>query len=158
MTRETVGKVSLDLLMKNYSNDHSAEEQMREQLKDYEKNVEITFNIGKKKYIGDFYVVVLTKKERIMKNVLRSYYFSRKSCPTPEWDQAVYRFDYKRNDLVFLWVIPSRDTCQNLRNNALETLKSERQLLNFVFAFDEGTLLDIAKGLNKEMDDSPLLA
>lgn len=158
MTRDTVGKVSLDLLMKNYSNDHSAEEQMREQLKDYEKNVEIALNDGKKKYIGDFYVVVLTKKERIMKNVLRSYYFSRKSCPTPEWDQAVYHFDYKKNDLVFLWVIPSRDTCQNLKNNALETPESERQLLNFVFAFDDGTLLGIAKRLNKEMDDLPLLA
>ena len=158
MTRETVGQVSFDLLMKNYSNDHSAEEQMREQLKDYEKNVEITLNDGKKKYIDGFYIVVLTKKERIMKNVLRSYYFSRKSCPTPEWDQAVYYFDYKRNDLVFLWVVPSWDTCKNLKDNALEVPKSERQLLNFVFAFDEGTLLGIAKGLNKEIDDSPLLA
>ena len=44
---------------------------------------------------GDFYIVVLFKKERILKNVVRQYFFYRQSFPTPEYDQSVYKFHYK---------------------------------------------------------------
>ena len=158
MPRDTIGKISSDLLSKEKDNTHSAEEQMREQLGDYEKNVEEAIRAGKKRYTTDFFIVVLTKKERLMKNVLRSYFFSRSSCPTPEWDQAVYHYHAEPDHLDFLWVIPSRDTCRTLKDNALQIPQSERLLLDFVFAFEDGSLLGKAKKLNGEMDDSLLLA
>lgn len=159
MTKETVGKKSSELLFKAQEQDlgHSADDQMQEQLRDYERNVQLAMGEGKKKYHGVFYVVVLTKKERLMQNVIRNYFFSRQTCPTPEWDQAVYRYDPQAKDVEFLWVIPARDVCQQLKDNALNIDKEERQLLEFVMAFDDGRLLDIAKKLNGEKKDSPIL-
>ena len=125
---------------------------------DYAKNVEEAIKAGKKRYTSDFFLVVLTKKERLMKNVLRNYFFSRSSCPTPEWDQAVYHYHAEPDHLDFLWVIPSRDTCRTLKDNALKIPQSERPLLDFILAFEDGSLLGKAKKLNGEMDDSLLLA
>ena len=158
MTRDTVGKISRDLIIGAPELDHSPHEQMRESLTDYEDNVHLAVDAGKKKYHNDFYVVVLTKKERIMKNVLRNYFMSRETCPTPDWDQAVYHYHKGTEVLEFLWVLPSKDVCKMLRLNALTIDKSERKLFDYVMALDDDSLLRVAKSLNGEMDDSTLLA
>lgn len=159
MAKDTVGKISSDLLLKSRDEDlkHSPHEQMQEQLKDYEHNVELAVKEGKKKYSHDFYVVVLTKKERLMQNVIRNYFFVRATCPTPEWDQTVYKYTFNGDGLEFMWVIPAHDVCQNLKDNALTIDKEERELLEFVMAFDDGRLLEIAKKLNGEKKDSLIL-
>ena len=161
MTRQTVGYQSRDLILRAMtdpsSNDHTPEEQMREQLKDYEENVEIALNAAKKKFDGDFYITVLTKKERLLTNVIRNYFLSRSTCPTPEWDQAVYRYTIQTGTLQFLWVVPAKDICKDLKSRALDIDLEERQLLNFVISFDDGSLFRMAKTLNGEKDDSPLL-
>lgn len=158
MTRETVGKLSSDLIVKSSDNKHSAHDQMEEQLKDYEKNVDDAIRQGVKLFDGDFYVVVLTKKERLMENVIRNYFFPRSTCPTPEWDQAVYRYLRGSGTVQFLWVVPSKDTCEYMQRNALSIDKSERQLLDYVLSFYDNSLLRFAKRMNGELDDSPLLA
>ena len=70
MEHKTVGHQSRDLILRAQadpgSNSHTVEEQMREQLKDYEENVETALKEGKKKFHGDFYITVLTKKERLI--------------------------------------------------------------------------------------------
>jgi len=58
MTRDTVGKISRDLIIGAPELDHSPHEQMRESLTDYEDNVHLAVDAGKKKYHNDFYVVV----------------------------------------------------------------------------------------------------
>jgi hypothetical protein len=150
MTRETVGKVAHDLLLKQPDTD-SPIEQMRESLTEYEQNLLERVEDGKKKYISDFFVVVITKRERLMTNVMRNYFFHRISCPTPQWDQAVYSYSIKDDELEFLWVIPSRDACEHLRNNALYVHPDERELLGFVLDFYDGTLDKLAKSMNGEM-------
>lgn len=157
MTKKTVGAVSLELIKGAADDTHSAHEQMSEQLQDYEKNFYQCVQDGKKTYDGTFFVVVLTKKERLMKNVLRNYFFHRSTCPTPEWDQAVYKCNKKSIEPEFLWVIPSKDTCEEMRHNPLEVAPSERQLLDFVLSLYDGSLLMKAKSLNGEVIDSPLL-
>lgn len=156
--RETVGKISRDIIIEAPKLDHSPHEQMRESLTDYEASVHYTIDLGKMIFNNDFYVVVLTKKERIMKNVLRNYFFSRETCPTPDWDQAVYHYHKETEKLEFLWVLPSKDVCKMLRLNSLTIDKSERKLLDYVMALDDGSLLRVAKSLNGEMDDSTILA
>lgn len=154
--RETVGKISSELLQKEPdTRDPIALE--REMHKDYVNHVYDAVARGKTEFPGDFFVVVITKKERLMQNVLRNYFLARSTCPTPEWDQTVYR--YKRADdlIEFLWVVPSKDTCQLFKDNALEISPEEKDLLRFVMDFTDGTLLKLAKRLNKEMKSSPLL-
>jgi len=157
MTRDTVGKLSADLNKNAVDNTHSAHEQMKEQLSEYDYNLFICLKEAKKHFYGDFFVVVTTKKERLMQNVIRNYFFARNTCPTPEWDQTVYRYDHQSGDVFFLWVIPAKDVCQHIVMNALTLPPEERQLLEFVMQFHDGTLLKRAKKFNNEQDDSSLL-
>jgi len=92
-----------------------------------------------------------------MQNVLRSYFFARRSCPTPDWDQTVYMVDSVNHSINFMWVIPSRDTCDWMYSNPLLVPHEQRELLNFVIDFKEGILLKRCKKLNNEEADSPFL-
>jgi hypothetical protein len=149
--RDTVGKISWDLLANASVLDHSAEEQMREQLDLYESNMLLAIDRGKKLYPKNFFIVVETKKEPKMKNVIRNYFIPRQSCPTPQYDEAVYQYDYLSGNLVFLWVLPSKQTYNMMKNNALELPTEERQLLQFVLEDADGTLLNRCKKLNGEL-------
>jgi len=147
--REKVGKVAVDLMMKEPETT-SPIEQMKESLTDYEKNVYECVDRCRKEFTGDFYVLVITKKERLLENVLRNYFYGRLSCPTPDWDQTVYKFKRKSNQLVFMWVIPSKQVCEHLTENSHYVVREEQGLLKYVMAFNNGTLLALAKELNGE--------
>lgn len=153
---KTVGASSVELAKKEPDTRDSIELQ-REIHKDYEKNIFEAVDRGMKDFQGDFFIVVTTKKERIMQNVIRNIFFPRKTCPTPEYDQTVYHYIRKDDRLDFLWVVPAKDACQLLRVNALGVPKEERDLLYFVLSFYDGSLLRKAKKLNGEEIDSPLL-
>lgn len=156
MSRETVGKLATDLLQKAPDTRDPIELQ-REMQKDYETQVVLAIERGKKMFSTDFYVVVETKKEQKLVNVVRNYFFPRQSCPTPNTDQTVYRYIKDRDLIEFLWVIPSKDTCEMLYHNALQVVDEEKKLLGYVMAYYNGVLLRIAKSLNAEQDDTPLL-
>ena len=149
--RDTVGKVSLDLLTKSDYLDHSAHEQMQEQLHEYEKNIFECLSSGKKQYDGDFYIVVETKKEPKLNNVLRNYFFHRISCPTPTYDNVVYKYHRKNDQIEFLWVLPSKATYKMMLEHALEIAPEERELLQFIIDDANGTLLKKCKMLNGEI-------
>lgn len=155
--KKTVGQEAYSRLIKTPEKADPIELQ-RAMHEDYEKNINECIDRSLKDYYGDFYVVVTTKKERIMQNVLRNYFFGRKSCPTPEYDQTVYKYTRSGGDLEFLWVVPSKDTCELLRDNALNVAPEERVLRDFVLEFYDGTLLKKSKGLNGEEILTPLLA
>ena len=153
MNRETVGKISSDLIQKEPET-RSPIEQMQENLTDYDRNIHQAIDTGKKAFFNDFYIVVITKKEPLMPNVIRNYFLTRLTCPTPDYDQTVYRY-YRKDDLfAFLWVIPSTDACIYLKNNALHVKESERDLLNFVLEFADGSLFKLSKKLNEEKEES----
>ena len=147
--KKTVGALSAELQSKDPESRDPIELE-REMHTDYEKNFWECLNSYKKECDTDFYIVVLTKKERIMQNVLRNYFFARSTCPTPDYDQAVYRYDALNEKVEFLWVIPSRDTCFLLKENALHVAPEEKELLKFVLDFADSTLYNLAKKLNKE--------
>lgn len=154
--RDTVGKISSALLQKEAPTRDPIELE-REMHKEYEKNIFECIDAGKKQYPHDFYVVVITKQERLMQNVFRNYFFSRSTCPTPEYDQTVYKY-HRANDVIeFLWVIPDRETSFIFKDNALQIVPEERWLLQCVLDFADGTLFKVAKKLNGEQEDSPLL-
>lgn len=153
---KTVGSISLDLA-KKAPDSRDPIELEREAHKDYEQNVLAKLEEGKRLYDNDFYIVVLTKKERLMSNVLRHYYLHRISCPTPDYDQTVYRYSKKDNDLVFLWTLPSKDTCQLFLANRHIIDPLEWELLKFILQFEDGSLMRTAKKLNGESVESELL-
>jgi hypothetical protein len=150
--RETVGKISSDLIVKEPDSRDPIELQ-REMTKDYVSElIDCALSFKKFHTPCDFFVTVLTKKERLMPNVLRNYFAARLSCPTPEYDQAVYRYNHAEDNLEFIWVLPSKDTCELLAMNALKVHPDERLLLEFVLRLYDGDLLRLSKKLNNEFN------
>lgn len=150
---KTVGKLSQELLNQE-PEQATAIDYEREIHKGYADQIMECAERSKSIYNSDFYIVVETKKERLMPNVIRNYIFGRSSCPTPSYDQTVYKYHKKDDNIEFLWVIPSKDTCSLLVNNALNIEESEGDLLNFVLDFNDKTLLKRAKILNGEIEES----
>lgn len=148
--RKTVGQVATELAAQQ-DRPVSPVEQMYENLSEYERNVAQCIDTHKKIFPGDFYVIVVTKKERLMPNVLRNYFFARLSCPTPDYDQTVYRYRRTEDQIEFLWVIPSQDTCYLMLENKQQVAPAEYALLNYVVKFYDRTLFKLAQSLNNEV-------
>ena len=149
--KKTVGAHSVDLQQKDPDTRDPIELEREIHKSDYEKEMIAALQTGRKLYQSPFYVVVLTKKERLMQNVLRHYFIPRQSCPTPTWDQVVYKFTVPSEMLEFIWTVPDKETCELFRDNALKIVPDERCLLQFVLDFYDGTLDLVAKKLNREI-------
>jgi len=106
---------------------------------------------------GDFYVVMITIHTKIFGKAIRQRPVCRQSCPSPQFDEAVFKYHRGTDSLEFLWVVPCKDACIHLSLNALIVAPEERDLRDFVLDFQDGTLLRKAKMLNGEKSDSPLL-
>lgn len=99
---------------------------------------------------GDFYIAALLKKEKLLENVLRNYFVPTLACPTPHFDQTVFRYVASKEDVEFLWVVPDQETCEIFHENKEKIVPEERGLLKFVLEYYNGTLFNLAKKLNGE--------
>ena len=149
MSKDTVGKISSELMQKEPESRDPIEIQ-RATEQEYIQHLNECLERGKKTYPDNFFIVVITKNERLMKNVFRNYFFCRLSCPTPDYDQTVYRYLAKEGVLEYLWTIPCRDASMHLKDNALNVSKEEKPILDMVLDFADGTLYRLAKKLNNE--------
>ena|SRR5271165_3648921 len=154
--KKTVGAQALDLMQKEPESRDPIELQ-REMQAEYVDELLDCAETYAKKCIGDFYIVVITKNEKLLPNVFRNFFLPRISCPTPDYDQSVYKYHHEHQMIEFIWTIPSKEACIHLRDNALIVDKSEHGLLQFVLWFEDGTLYRLAKRLNKEEMHSPML-
>ena len=120
--------------------------------KSYEESVWGAVDRGRKDpaVSDDFYVVVLVKKERHLQNVVRQLFFYRQSCPSPEYDQTVYRYVRKGDEIEFLWTIPNNAACQFMPQMGGDLPDDQKLLLEMVLAFNSGELDKKARLLNKE--------
>jgi hypothetical protein len=155
--KKTVGQESLELSQKTPENISIIEQQEAMQ-QDYMKNLLDTVDIAYKQYPSDFFVEVITKNEKLMPNVFRNYFVHRVSCPTPNYDQSVYKYNREAGQVEYIWTIPSRDATHHLVENRLIVHKDERQLLDFCLKFASGDLFKLMKRLNGEAPDSPIIA
>lgn len=114
----------------------------------FENQVRLAVQRGEEQFEGDFFVVVLFKKERLMKNVVRQYFFPRKSCPTPEYDQVVYHYFPKEQRLDFVWVIPDKQSTIDLALMGGELPEEQQQLVQFARDFNSGKLDQLCERLN----------
>ncbi len=155
-TKETVGKVSQELSLKAPESRDPIEIE-RAMQEDYLKNLIQCVEEHKKICHTDFFVVVITKNEKLMPNVFRNYFGARSTCPTPDYDQSVYRYDKREDRIEYIWTIPTKEVCHYLLQNKNHVVESERQLLGFVQEFALGILYQVAKKFNGEEEKSPLL-
>jgi hypothetical protein len=152
----TIGSLAYQALQKDPESRDPIELQ-RELQKNYIDELIQCTETTKKQSRGDFYIVVITKRERLLQPVLRNYFVPRTTCPTPDYDQTVYKYNKQDDCIEYLWCIPDKETCLTFKENALQIVPNERHLLKHILDFADGTLFALCKKLNKEHDDSPLL-
>jgi len=154
--RPTVGKVSRDLLL---SGKESADviEIGRDMQKDYMSELFVCIDEMRNRSKDNFFVVVITKRERLMPNVFRNFYLARTTCPTPDYDQSVFKYHQKDDSVEYIWTIPDKESCFVLKQNALQVVEKEQELLKFVLEFSDGTLMKKCQKLNGEKSESLLL-
>lgn len=148
--RKTIGELSQELSDKTPDTLDPIELQREIQGDSYEAQFLECMSRAMEKYHKDFYIVTINQKFRLFSNVTRTYFIDRLSCPTPDFDQNVYRIDRKTGRIEFLWSVPDKDTCLEIYNDPLSVPESHYELRKFVFEFYDGTLLNQARKLNKE--------
>lgn len=122
-------------------------------MKDLLEKVKDEVNLGIKKFTGDFYIVIDQKVEEAFGNrAARNQVYSRLTCPRPFFDQSVFKYLHVSGMLEYMWTVPARKTAYMLRDNAMSVPPEERDLLNFVLEFFEGTLDIRRKKLNGDFE------
>lgn len=149
--RKTVGRASVELKKKEPEK-ATAIDLQRSMQSEFIKNFEMAQEDGKKAFSPqDFYIIVLTQRERLMDNVFRNKFFPRLSCPTPQYDQVVYKYYSKDDRVEMLWVLPDKETYHMLIKNALLVPPEQKELLKYVLDDSSGELLIKCKKLNGEI-------
>lgn len=155
--KKTVGQVATELKQNATREFINPQEIQQEVQKGFEDHIWECVDNHKKQFDGDFYVVVITKKERLLDNVLRNYFIGRESCPTPDYDQTVYRYIKNDDRVKFMWVIPSKAAVDMLYAHQDEVVEEEQWLLDYVKRFKSGFLTLFSKEENGERADSNIL-
>lgn len=150
MNKPTLGSIVQDLSLKTPESQDPIEIQ-RELQKDYRKNLLEAANRGVKRYSGDFYIHVEKKAEPLLPNTFRHYFIDKQSCPTPNYDQDVYKYNRQKEEIEYLWTVPDRGTCFHLMENKHLVVPTEQWLLSFVVKFANGELYKLCKELNGEI-------
>lgn len=60
------------------------------------------------KWKDPFYVVAMTKKNQMMKNMINTKFFARHTEPQKDFDTCCYRYIPALEKLEFLWAIPTK--------------------------------------------------
>lgn len=166
MKKKTVGAIASEAFEKD-SGHINPQEIQRAQEKEYLANLEWAILHAQKKVpcaneecatackdrvgtTGSFFVQVLLKKEKLLENVLRAYFIPTSVCPTPTYDQTLFRYDHEKETATFVWAIPDRDTCETFKENVEKIVPEEQQLLLCVLKFYDGTYYRMMKEFNGE--------
>ena len=121
--------------------------------KDYMHELIKSALIGKKRYPNRdrLFLVVLMKRERLINKVLRNYFAARVTCPTPAYDQMVYKFNTRTEEISFLWVIPDKNACARIYSQKYAYNKPYSKLMPYVVDFMEGKLHRKEQEFNKDV-------
>lgn len=152
--RPTIGAISAELALK--SNESRDPREIQEATEaEYLENLKQCVQINKKRWHKDFFITVVGKRERLMPNVMRNYFMARRSCPTPDYEQTLYKYNSALDQIEFVWVVPDRESLLTLLENPREVVDSERELLRFAFMFATGQLdrmcVEYTEELEKEL-------
>lgn len=155
--KKKFGTQLLEHQAKNLTMDDDVIEYRRSMEKDIMANVYKTADQAKDLplYVNsDFYIVLLIKKER-WGDVPRTLVMARKSCPTPVYKQAVWKY-HRGGNLEFLWSIPDAVLYNHIIGNARKYLddKETADTAKFVLLMESGELLQWIKKENGEKPDA----
>lgn len=152
---ETVGKVATELWDKQLDT-RNVQEIISASMSRAELAFDEAIKDGKKKWHGQsFFIVALSRDFRkLMYKTLMNQFVARQTCPTPNYDQHVWRYDFHSGQTEYIWSIPCKEACHYLKDNALLVAPEEKELLRYVLEYADGTLYKKCKKLNGEKETS----
>jgi hypothetical protein len=156
--KKTYGSKLIDHIAKNHTLDDDVIEYRRklecDVLKEIENVIAKTRNAPLYRF-KDFYIVMLTKVERLG-GVPHNMIFARRSCPTPIYRQSVWKFKNVADQLEFLWAIPDSILYNHILRNKEKYLADKEcaELAKFVILMESGELLEWVKRENCEKIDA----
>ena len=152
--RPTLGQLVIDEAGK-IPQTQNASELADASLSDWDKIMLECYNLGRKGLPNrDFFIEILGKWERIYgsdRPKIRLYPFVRKSCPTPNYDHTVFKYNHKDDTIDYLWTLPDKDTYNWYLENANIVHPDRWELLKMILRDHEGDLLRQCKKLNGEL-------
>jgi len=82
--------------------------------------------------------------------------YSRRSCPTPKYNQCVWKYHHVSGELEFMWNIPQEILYWHVYRNAQKYLSDPetRHMAQFVTLMESGELLEWVKKENGEKLDA----
>lgn len=106
----------------------------------------------------DFYVVLALRKEPIG-NQPQALVWTRLSCPTPTYNQNVFKYHHVSATLEYLWTIPTQVTYWNICRDPQRFLKDKEcaDLARFVLLMESGELLQWVIKENGEKPDGAII-
>ena len=149
--KETIGALALKAAATNDGTDKVMEiaEAMAES---YPEEIFKAVDRGIAEYPNmDFYIVVLTKRERLMKNVLRNFFLVRLSPPTPAYEQTVYKYDHKKDEVEMVWFVLDKESVYFYIKNRKLVGPEDYDLVKSSMDFVDGTTFAKALKLNGEL-------
>ncbi len=92
----------------------------------------------------DFYIVLVPTNERTAQMDPADFYFVRRSCPTPAYNQNVFKYHVSDKSLEFLWSIPRKARYWQLyaNRNKYMTDPVMKSRTSFVVMMESGKLLE----------------
>ncbi len=155
--RKSYGQTVLEHQEKNLALEDDPREYARSRGKDLWATIKEVADKSSKNelYLNrDFYIVVIHNIER-MGGVARDRTFSRRSCPTPTYNQSVFKYNLFA-DIELLWSIPDMLRYHEILRNKVKYLadKFKRDRAKFVVLMESGELLEWVKKENGEKVDA----
>lgn len=153
MKRDTIGKIATDLQTNIIQESaHTISERIQAASPNYKAILHNAYLEGLKNKPNDFYIELCVKVEKLLWNVdPRWIPHVRDTCPTPCFNQSVYRYNKKDDCLEYMWTIPDIHSCVWMLQNALNLPDEQRELLNYVLDFKDGKLKQICLDLNDKL-------
>jgi hypothetical protein len=150
---KTVGQLSLEASLRKQE-PMRVRDQTTMMHEEYGEKLFETVAKGRELYREEkfFFIEDITRQERLMMNVLRHTLIPRITCPTPNYDQTVYRYSMNDDTVELIWTIPSPETCSYYLHNRPLVVDEERELMEFILAFRDGILERLAQQLNDEKE------
>ena len=151
MKEKTVGQIYLEA-QATPDNEIDVAELTQKYFKEYEENLVKTIENGKKLYPDEpyFFIEDITKRERLMAKLIRHLILPRATCPTPNYDQTVFRYCKADDALEYIWTIPAPEVCREYIDSMLLLGPEDKELLQFILDFRDGKLELLARKLNNE--------
>jgi hypothetical protein len=157
MKKKTYGQQVMEHRSKQHSDDDDVIEYRRKIEPEIIKNIHETIAKAKDQdqYRGkDFYICLLMKTER-MGNIPRTFVLARKSCPTPTYQQSVWKYHRNSGELEFLWAIPEKILYYHIYHNAHKYIQDKEcaGLAKFILLMESGELEEWVIKENGEKPD-----